>query len=77
MNENEPTVSVSLTMKNAADALDFYTRAFGAKELYRMPMPDGTGVAHGEFMIGNTKFYISDKPPEPMGGGCRGRCHKS
>ena len=55
-----PTVEFSLTVKDASSALDFYYRAFGAEELYRMPTPDG-GVAHGEFMIGNTKIYISDE----------------
>jgi len=58
----EPFVSVSLTVKRGADALDFYTRAFGAKELYRMSMPDG-GVAHAEFMIGSTRIMLSDEAP--------------
>ena len=63
MLETTPTVSLSLTVKNASEALSFYTKAFGAKELYRMPTPDG-GVGHAEFMIGNTKIYISDESPE-------------
>jgi len=63
MSAPEPTVSLSLTVKNGNDALDFYTRAFGAEELYRMSMPDG-GVAHAEFMIGNTKIYLSEDSPE-------------
>jgi PhnB protein len=33
------------------------------KELFRMPTPDG-GVAHAEFMIGNTRIYISDEAAE-------------
>ncbi len=63
MKETPPTVSLSLTVKSANEALSFYTKAFGAKELYRMSTPDG-GVAHAEFMIGNTKIYISDESPE-------------
>ena len=63
MQETTPTVSLSLTVKNASEALAFYTKAFGAKELYRMPTPDG-GVGHAEFMIGNTRIYISDESPE-------------
>ena len=59
----EPTVSISLTCKRAADALDFYTKAFGAKELFRMGGPDGS-VAHAEFMLGNSHLYISDESPE-------------
>ena len=58
-----PTVSLSLTVKDAASALDFYSQAFGAEELFRMPAPDG-GVAHAEFIIGNTRIYISDEAEE-------------
>ncbi len=56
----EPTVTFSLTVKDTARALAFYTEAFGAEELFRMPSPDG-GVAHAEFMIGNTRIYLSDE----------------
>ena len=59
----QPTVSLSLTCKDASAALDFYTKAFNAQELYRMPTPGG-GVAHAEFMIGNTRIYISDESEE-------------
>ena len=61
--ENEPTVVVSLTVKDAAEALEFYSAAFGSKEIFRMPMPDGT-VAHAEFKIGNFSLSISGEYPE-------------
>ena len=54
----EASVSISLTVENAAAALDFYTEALGAKELFRMNAPDGS-VGHAEFMLGNTRLYIS------------------
>ena len=62
MKENQitPSVSLSLTVKNSADALDFYARAFGAEELYRMSIPGG-GIAHCEFTIGNTRIFMSDE----------------
>ena len=56
-------MSVSLTVKDAAAALDFYVAAFGAVELFRLPDPDGS-IAHAEFMIGNSKVYISGESPE-------------
>ena len=56
--ENEPTVAVSLTVKDAPAALEFYARAFGAKELLKLAAPDGS-IAHAEFIIGNSKIYIS------------------
>jgi len=58
-----PSVSISLTLKSAAEGLEFYKRAFGAEELFRMDTPGG-GVAHGEFMIGDTRIFISDEAPE-------------
>ena len=58
-----PTVALSLTVKDAASALNFYSTALGAVEVFRMPAPDG-GVAHAEFLIGNTRIYISDEAEE-------------
>lgn len=63
MQHSASTVSISLTVKNTADALDFYSRAFGAVETLRMPDPAG-GVAHAEFDIGNSHLYISDESEE-------------
>jgi len=63
MNEMRPSVSTSLTVNDGNAALDFYEKAFGAKVLCRMASPDG-GLGHGEFEIGNTKFYISDECSE-------------
>ena len=60
---NVPTVSFSLTCKSAADALEFYTRALGAKELFRLSPAPGI-VPHAEFMIGTTQVYISDECPQ-------------
>ncbi|MEO0796496.1 MAG: VOC family protein [Verrucomicrobiota bacterium] len=59
----EPTVTVSLTVKDAGAALDFYVKALGANELFRLATPDGT-VMHGEFMLGNTHMYVSSEFPQ-------------
>jgi len=59
----QPTVKFSLTCRDSGAALDFYVSAFGAKELFRMPSPDGC-IAHAEFMIGNSLIYMSDAAPE-------------
>ncbi|MBT8351445.1 MAG: VOC family protein [Deltaproteobacteria bacterium] len=60
---NMPTISLSITVKNSADALQFYAVALGAKEVFRMPTPDG-GIGHAEFKIGNTHIYMSDEAPD-------------
>ncbi|HUN85020.1 MAG TPA: VOC family protein [Terracidiphilus sp.] len=47
----------------ASKALDFYTRAFGAKEVMRMPRPEG-GLAHAEMQVGDSKIMLSDESPK-------------
>jgi len=57
------SVTAYLCANGASDALDFYTRAFGAVEKFRWP--DETGrLGHAEFTIGSTTLYISDEHPE-------------
>ena len=48
-----PNVTAYLCCKGAADAIAFYTKAFGAHELYRLPNEDGT-LGHAEIQIGET-----------------------
>lgn len=52
-----------LTCKNAAQALEFYVKAFGATELMRMAAPDGK-IGHAEIKIGDAIIMISDEYPE-------------
>ena len=46
----------------AADALDFYAEAFGAEELYRLTLPDGT-IPHAEIRIGESLLMVCDEVP--------------
>ena len=46
------SVTPYLIIKGAADAIDFYKRAFGAAELMRMPSPEGK-IGHAEIRIGD------------------------
>ena len=41
------TVTASLTVRNAAQAIEFYKKALGAEEVMRMPSPDGK-ITHAE-----------------------------
>ncbi len=56
------TVNVYLIVDDAAKALDFYTSAFGAVELFRLPMAGKIG--HAEIRIGDTNVMLSDEWPE-------------
>jgi PhnB protein len=56
-------VTTYLCANGAADAIDFYKRAFGAEERYRLANPDGR-LGHAEITIGETLLMISDEWPE-------------
>lgn len=57
-----------LTVDGAAEALEFYKRAFDAVETARMPLPDGR-LMHAEMVIGEQGlFYVSDDFPEMRDG---------
>lgn len=52
-----------LICKNAAEAIDFYKRAFGAEELFRMGGEDGK-IGHAEMRLGKGIFMLADEFPE-------------
>ncbi len=54
------TITPYLVMSDCAAALDFYTRAFNAEEIVRMPMPDGS-IMHAEIRIGDSMLMLSDE----------------
>src|SRR5690348_8990236 len=56
-------VTPYLCVNGAAKALDFYARAFKAKEIYRLAEPNGK-IGHAEFEIGNSRLMISDEYPD-------------
>lgn len=70
------TITTSLMVKGAAEAIEFYKRAFGAEEISRMPMPGPDGrprIGHAELKIGDSKVFLADEFPEhgmlgPQGG---------
>lgn len=52
-----------LCIKDAARAIDFYAKAFGAKETMRMAQPDGR-IGHAEIRIGSAPIMLADEFPE-------------
>ena len=57
------TATPYLIAKDAAAAIEFYKKAFGASEFERIT--DETGaVRHGEFQIGDSRFMITDEHPD-------------
>ena len=52
-----------LVIKGAAEAIEFYKKAFGAAEILRMPGPGGR-IMHAEIKIGNSIMMLADENPE-------------
>jgi len=57
------TVTPYLVCRNAAAAIDFYKKAFGAKEKLRMPAPDGS-LMHAEIIVGDSHIMLGDENPQ-------------
>lgn len=56
----------------AAEAIDFYTRAFGATERLRMPADDGKRLMHAHLIINGSSLMLNDDFPEYRGGTAEG-----
>jgi PhnB protein len=61
--EGYHSVTPYLIAKNASAAIDFYKKAFGAQELFRMEAPGGK-IGHAEIKIGDSILMIADEHPE-------------
>ena len=60
-----------LTIAGAVAAIAHYKKAFGAKEMMRMPGEDGKRLMHAEIEINGHSIYLSDDFPEYAGGASR------
>ena len=58
------TLTPQLNIDGAAEAIEFYKRAFGAEELMRAPDPTGKKVWHANLRIGDSCFFVNDTQPE-------------
>lgn len=65
--EGYHTITPQLSIDGAADAIDFYKRAFGAEEIVRAPDPSGKRIWHAVLRLGTSLFFVNDVFPE-MGG---------
>jgi uncharacterized glyoxalase superfamily protein PhnB len=61
--EGHHTITPHLVVKGAAQAIEFYTKAFGAKELSRHPGPDGSSIMHAALQIGDSRLFLNDEFP--------------
>jgi uncharacterized glyoxalase superfamily protein PhnB len=57
------TITPHLVVDGAADAIEFYKKAFGAQEVMRMPGPDGK-LGHAMLRIGDSMLMLADEYPQ-------------
>ena len=62
--EGHHTITPYLVVKNGTQAIEFYKKAFGAEERFRMITPDGKSIAHAQLKIGDSLFMIADEFPQ-------------
>jgi PhnB protein len=60
--EGYRTATPYLIVKGAAEAIEFYKRAFGASEMLRMADPQGR-IGHAEIRIGDSVIMLADEHP--------------
>ena len=72
--EGYSTISPYLAVDDAAEAIAYSKKAFGAQETVRMDAPDGK-IGHAELKIGDSHVMLSDPfpqasttPPKELGG---------
>jgi PhnB protein len=61
--EGYHTATPYLIVDDATRALEFYGRAFGAKELMRFPDPSGK-IGHAEIELGDSVIMLADEFPD-------------
>lgn len=58
------TITPSITVNDAAKAIEFYKSALAAEERGRHTTPDGSKITHAELKVGNSILFINDEFPE-------------
>ncbi|EGW21043.1 MULTISPECIES: VOC family protein [Methylobacter] len=68
------SITPYLMIKGASEAIEFYKRAFGATEIFRLSHPNGQ-IGHAEIKIGDSSVMLADpceqgafRTPQSLGG---------
>jgi len=62
--EGHHAVTPTLTVRGAANAIEFYKKAFGAQEINRFLGLDGKSIMHAEIKIGDSRIMLNDEIPQ-------------
>src|SRR5919197_1907013 len=73
--EGYHSINPYIVVRNADRAIEFYKKAFGAEERFRMHVPDGKTIMHADLKIGDSVFMLTEESrdmkslsPESIGG---------
>jgi PhnB protein len=58
------SVSAQLSVRRGREAVEFYKRAFGAVEVYRVAGTDVHPAVVSQLAVGDTSFWVADESPE-------------
>ncbi|HEY6338384.1 MAG TPA: VOC family protein [Candidatus Sulfotelmatobacter sp.] len=61
--KSRPSLAPMLSVRNGARAVEFYKAAFGAGEMFRADMPDGSLVV-AQLSVGESDFWVTEESPE-------------
>ena len=64
MTDQTQGVIPHLVVDDAAAAIEYYKKALGASEVFRMPAEDGKRLLHAEIAVNGAKIYVRDDFPE-------------
>ncbi|MEW6452632.1 MAG: VOC family protein [Pseudomonadota bacterium] len=67
MTDRLPPLIPHLCVVGAADAIEFYKKAFGATEVMRVPAEDGKRLMHAHLIVNSAPVFLVDDFPEHRG----------
>ncbi len=62
--DQRPTVIAQLSVRRGREAIEFYKRAFGAVELYRVGGTDENAAVVSQLGVADSSFWVADESPE-------------
>lgn len=62
--EGFSTITPSLVLQGAGEAIELYKKAFGAQEEYSMKCPETGKIMHACLQVGSSKLFVADATPE-------------
>ncbi|MBO0723142.1 MAG: VOC family protein, partial [Blastocatellia bacterium] len=55
------SLTPQLVVKGASEAIEFYSKVFGAREITRLTAPDGKTIIHADVVIGDSHLFLVDE----------------